>query len=114
MLVLSRQPGEKILIGDNIEITVVGISGGKVKIGIEAPRTVNIKRKELEDQVRAANIESSALGPNDLPTEGPSDVPPPGPIGARPNDVPPKPPRAEGPGKDPKDRPDGKDRNRPA
>jgi carbon storage regulator len=47
MLVLSRKLGEKIYIADNIVITVVDIQGGKVRLGIEAPRDVPIYRQEL-------------------------------------------------------------------
>jgi carbon storage regulator len=46
MLVLSRKLGEKIFIGDNICITVVDIDRGKIRLGIEAPRTVPIYRQE--------------------------------------------------------------------
>jgi len=47
MLVLSRKPGERILIGEEIAITVVRIGPNTVRIGIEAPRTMNIVRDEL-------------------------------------------------------------------
>lgn len=47
MLVLSRNLGEKIYIGDNICVTVVDIDRGKIRLGIEAPRDVPIMRKEL-------------------------------------------------------------------
>lgn len=47
MLVLSRKLGEKIIIGDNISITVVDIDRGKIRLGIEAPRDVPIFRQEL-------------------------------------------------------------------
>ncbi len=47
MLVLSRKLGEKIIIGDNITITVVDIDRGKIRLGIEAPRDVPIFRQEL-------------------------------------------------------------------
>jgi carbon storage regulator len=47
MLVLSRKLGEKIIIGDNITITVVDIDRGKIRLGIEAPREVPIFRQEL-------------------------------------------------------------------
>jgi carbon storage regulator len=47
MLVLSRKPGETIIIGDDIVVTVVSINGNRVKLGIEAPAEVSIKRREL-------------------------------------------------------------------
>ena len=47
MLVLSRKTGERILIGDNIAVTVVRISQGIVRIGIEAPRDMSVVREEV-------------------------------------------------------------------
>ena len=48
VLVLSRQAGESVRIGENIEITVLDVRAGVVKIGIEAPRSIRIFRSELE------------------------------------------------------------------
>jgi carbon storage regulator len=48
MLVLARKLGESILVGDDITITVVLLSSGKVSIGIAAPKEMNIKRAELQ------------------------------------------------------------------
>lgn len=50
MLVLSRKVGEKILIGDNVTITVVRVAQGTVRIGVEAPDGVAIVREEIKDQ----------------------------------------------------------------
>jgi carbon storage regulator len=47
MLVLSRKPGEKILIGDNVTVTVVAVVGNRVKLALEAPSDVTILRGEL-------------------------------------------------------------------
>ena len=47
MLVLSRKPGERILIGDDIVVTIVRIGPNNVRVGIEAPRDLNIVREEL-------------------------------------------------------------------
>lgn len=51
MLVLSRKVGERILIGDNVTITVVRILGGNVRLGVEAPPEMAIVRQELKDQL---------------------------------------------------------------
>lgn len=47
MLVLSRKANERLIIGDNIIVTVVRVSGGQVRLGIEAPAEVSIRREEL-------------------------------------------------------------------
>jgi carbon storage regulator len=47
MLVLSRKPGETIIVGEDIVVTVVSINGNRIKLGIEAPPEVSIKRREL-------------------------------------------------------------------
>jgi carbon storage regulator len=54
MLVLSRKPGEKIYIGDNICVTVVDISRGRIRLGVEAPSEVPVHRKEVHDAIRGA------------------------------------------------------------
>ncbi len=48
MLVLTRSEGEALVIGEDIEIHVISIKGGQVKIGIDAPRSVSVHRKEVE------------------------------------------------------------------
>ena len=55
MLVLSRKKGQSIIIGDNIEITVVEIKGEMVRIGVNAPREVTVHRQEVFDQIAAEN-----------------------------------------------------------
>ena len=52
MLVLSRERDETIVIGNDIRITVVDIRGGKVRLGIEAPKDVPVHRKEVADLIR--------------------------------------------------------------
>ena len=52
MLVLTRRPGEQIVIGDGIRVTVVGLGPGRVKIGIEAPANVRIDRQEIHDKIQ--------------------------------------------------------------
>lgn len=63
MLVLTRKPSERIFIGDDIEVTVVAVSGGRVKLGFVAPADVPIQREELRSgrskRFRSHSSESS-------------------------------------------------------
>ena len=56
MLVLSRRKDETIMIGDNVEITVVDIKGDTVRLGIQAPRSISVHRKEIYEAIQAENI----------------------------------------------------------
>jgi carbon storage regulator len=67
MLVLSRQRDETIMIGDDIEITIVDIRGDKVRLGINAPREVQVHRKEVYEAIRRENTEASQVRVTDLP-----------------------------------------------
>ena len=58
MLVLNRKIGESIILDDNIEIKILEIQDGRVKIGIEAPKNVSILRKEVYDEVIEENRKS--------------------------------------------------------
>lgn len=66
MLVLTRKQNESIQIGDDIEIKILGVEGDQIKLGIEAPKSVDIYRKEIyldiqEQNSEAANISSDLL-----------------------------------------------------
>ncbi len=65
MLILSRKVNERIMIGDTIEISVVEIRGDQVKLGIAAPRSVSVHRKEVFDSIQAENRAAVQL-PTDL------------------------------------------------
>ncbi|MDO7906566.1 carbon storage regulator CsrA [Paenibacillus sp. JX-17] len=60
MLVLSRKKGESIVIQDNIEITVLGVEGDVVRLGISAPSTIDILRKEIYLSIQDSNRASAA------------------------------------------------------
>lgn len=60
MLVLSRKKGESIMLGDNIEVVVLGVEGETVKLGIRAPKQVEVHRKEIFDAIRQENQEASS------------------------------------------------------
>jgi carbon storage regulator len=61
MLVLSRQRDETIMIGDEVELTIVDIRGDKVRIGIKAPATVAVHRKEVYDAIKDENRQAAAF-----------------------------------------------------
>lgn len=62
MLALSRKSNESIVIGHDVEITILEIKGDQVKLGIKAPKSVPIYRKELYVQIQEANKEAVAGG----------------------------------------------------
>ncbi|MBT9136594.1 MAG: Carbon storage regulator [Firmicutes bacterium] len=51
MLILTRQPGETLTIGDQITVTVISVMGGQVRIGINAPRSVAVHRLEVAERI---------------------------------------------------------------
>ena len=75
MLRISRRAGERIIVGDNIVIEVLEVSGQNVRIGIDAPRSVSIYREELWLEVKREN-EAAALAPDALPELPGPGVPP--------------------------------------
>jgi carbon storage regulator len=55
MLVLTRKPGQSIIIGDGVEVQVLSVAGEKVRLGITAPRDVSIFRNEVYDRIEREN-----------------------------------------------------------
>lgn len=67
MLALARKVNESIVINDNVEVTILEIKGDQIKIGIDAPKSVPIYRKEIYSQIKDSNREAAkAVGPNEL------------------------------------------------
>jgi len=66
MLVLSRQRDETIMIGDDIEITIVDIRGDKVRLGITAPATIPVHRKEVYEAIQRENREAAKVKMEDF------------------------------------------------
>lgn len=62
MLVLTRKPGEKIFIGDNISVTVVEAKGDSIRLAVDAPREVKIYRGEIYDAIIAENKAAAMAG----------------------------------------------------
>jgi carbon storage regulator len=57
MLILTRKIGETLMIGNEVTVTVVGVNGNQVKLGINAPRDVPVHREEIYDRVQAEKAE---------------------------------------------------------
>jgi carbon storage regulator len=70
MLILSRKPNEKIMIGDDISVTVIEIRGDQVRVGVDAPKQVKVYRQEVFDLVRAENQAAAAAEMAKLPELG--------------------------------------------
>ncbi|MEX2287839.1 MAG: carbon storage regulator [Planctomycetaceae bacterium] len=68
MLVLSRKPGERILIGDDVTVTIVRIGPNNVRLGIEAPRQLNIVREELCTGIHGSAAKAAAVDNAATPT----------------------------------------------
>ena len=66
MLVLTRQKNESIMIGENIEVTIVDVKGDKVRLGINAPIEISVHRKEIYEAIKKANIEAAQGAPDVL------------------------------------------------
>jgi len=67
MLILTRRPGERVVIGEDILITVMGVSGHTVRLGIEAPEGISIYREEIWLAVKAENQAAAAADAASLP-----------------------------------------------
>lgn len=60
MLVLTRRPGESIMIGDDVVVTVLDVRGDVVRVGIKAPRSVQVHREEVYLELQKANLEAAS------------------------------------------------------
>jgi carbon storage regulator len=75
MLIITRRPGEKVMLGDDVVIEVIEVSGSSVRIGIAAPRSVPVYREEIWSAVREENTAAAAAAaklPDALPVPQPS------------------------------------------
>lgn len=67
MLILTRKIDEAIMIGDQIEISIVDIKGDQVKVGIKAPKNVKVYRQEVYLAIQKENIEAAQIKPDLIP-----------------------------------------------
>lgn len=75
MLILTRRIGEKLVVGDNVRLTILGVKGNQIRVGIEAPPEVKVHREEIYQKILAdkdapvtlRSRKTSALGKKDIP-----------------------------------------------
>jgi carbon storage regulator len=60
MLILTRRVGETLMIGDEVTVTVLGVKGNQVRIGVSAPRDVSVHREEIYDRIKRENTEAES------------------------------------------------------
>ena len=72
MLVVSRKPGERLLIGESVEVAVLSVRGDQVSLGVSAPREVPIHRQELLARIQRENRRAATLDSNELKQMGAS------------------------------------------
>ena len=63
MLILSRKVNEKIMIGDDISVSIIEVRGDQVRLGVDAPRTVKVFRQEVFDAIKAENLAAAESKP---------------------------------------------------
>jgi carbon storage regulator len=69
VLIITRKPGEKIMLGDDVVVHVMEIVGNSVRVGIQAPRSLPVYREEIWDAVRAENQAAATAAADALPTQ---------------------------------------------
>lgn len=64
MLILTRRVGETLIIGEDVTVTVLGIKGNQVRIGVKAPKDVSVHREEIYERIRVERGEDAGTPPD--------------------------------------------------
>ena len=65
MLILTRREGERITIGEDIEVVVLGVKGSQVRLGVQAPKAVPVHREEVKERIDSGQLKSTPPNSND-------------------------------------------------
>ena len=71
MLILTRRVGETVMIGDNVTVTVLGVKGNQVRVGVNAPREIAVHREEIFERIKR---EKEAAAAESAPAEAPAEA----------------------------------------
>jgi carbon storage regulator len=66
MLILTRRVGEAVVIGEEVTVTVLGVKGNQVRIGVNAPKTVSVHREEIFDRIKNEQEAGLSRGPSEM------------------------------------------------
>jgi carbon storage regulator len=76
MLIITRRPGEKLMVGDDVVIEVIEVNGSSVRIGIAAPKSIPVYREEIYTAVKEENAAAASADAAQLPDDLPSSTQP--------------------------------------
>jgi carbon storage regulator len=76
MLILTRRVGESVVIGEDVTVTVLGVKGNQVRIGINAPKTVSVHREEIFERIKNGRTAGDGAGSSDNETPAPRETTP--------------------------------------